>query len=1006
MAASPFFYNQSLHKGWPIVFLAALSLAGASRLVAQETPEPSAPQAASREVGTIAGRIFDAATGQPISAALILVENRIESGMSGLDGRYSIAGLPVGPQNLLINKAGYRQSRLTEIAVAAGGVTQADFPLPPLTQAAPTEASGDVIEMETFSVQASVVQGSNVALQMARRESVAAIDFMSSADMGKYSTTDVSDVISRVPGISVTDTKFAVIRGLGDRYTNTQLEGVVQPSPDPDRQAVQLDLFPTKLIDNIKAQKTFTPDQPGDSSGGSLNLEINKFPDTRSISLTVGAKVNDAAMKTDFYPTYETDGNAQLWAMGKNDRDEPTDQNAVPMFIKNGNAPIGYKLALSYGDTYKVFKTQKLGVIFGFSYDSSAKYITGTQQNRITDSANPGSFLKDNPLPTYETGFEIQQSKEEVLWGSMGGLAYQFSPDHQVSANYFVTQNGIDDTRRRTSFYRSDDAEYFFGTDYPWFEIREPNRYLVLQDLYYRERDLTVYQLKGEHNFESAGDLKANWSLNWTRTGQEEPDARTSFYYIDVEEDGRENYTVGSIGPSVRSFERGWRSVQDKQFNYSFDLAKPFTFWGEEGALAKTGFSKLEGDRIFNDFYTIWPSGLGTVDVTFDEMVAWYDQVFTKGGYPYTTPIAPANAKSGRVIQAGYLMLNLPLNKKVKISGGVRMERTELTATGNNVGFGNISLRDTLKNPFIREAMGRRTDSLTGSLVSEDALPALTLNWEMRKNMNLRLATSVTVARPSYREFGPYITVDFDTDDLVVGNNELQMSTVRNLDLRWEWFFAKSDLLAVSGFYKEIEKPIEQIKDRFGAFPKQMRTWVNNPDNAQLAGVEIEVRKGLQFISERLSDFSVGANYSYIRAEVGLLPTEARKLRAGYPLNYQGVPTKRRLFDQPEWLMNFDLSYKNRWGTEVTLAVNSTSDTLFAVAGSNSLDLYKDSFTRLDLTIGQKIAAGWKVKFAATNLTNPERRLIYDPSIASDPQIVYRSIKEGRGYSLSVSYDY
>jgi hypothetical protein len=279
---------------------------------------------------------------------------------------------------------------------------------------------------------------------------------------------------------------------------------------------------------------------------------------------------------------------------------------------------------------------------------------------------------------------------------------------------------------------------------------------------------------------------------------------------------------------------------------------------------------------------------------------------------------------------------------------------------------------------------------------------------------------------------GFYATLDPDTDDLVVGNPQLKLSDVTSYDTRIEYTWGElGDFAAVSPFYKVVDNPIESIliNNPINSAQDLWRTWFNNPNTAHIWGIEVEARKYLDFIPLRIAEFvSIGGNYTYIHAEVDR--TEAELVRddpffrttTGDVASYSGLDSSRRLFSQPEWIVNVDVSFDHPdWGTKVTLAYFAISDVLDAAGAALQsadgrsiglrLDRYIDSYGQLDLVMSQSWApsflGGGSLTFKASlkNLTDSTRGRFYDPNQTND--VVYeRRGKVGRQYKFGVTYSY
>jgi outer membrane receptor protein involved in Fe transport len=332
---------------------------------------------------------------------------------------------------------------------------------------------------------------------------------------------------------------------------------------------------------------------------------------------------------------------------------------------------------------------------------------------------------------------------------------------------------------------------------------------------------------------------------------------------------------------------------------------------------------------------------------------------------------------------------------------------------------------------FVDLTSNEALESLINGEIDEDrVLPAYGFTSRAFEGMIIRGAYSQTVARPSFREMGYYISVEPGSDDLIIGNPQMKLSDVESFDARVEYVWGElGDLGAVSGFYKTIEDPIESIIVRdpanFDGSSGLYRTFFNNPNQAKLWGIELEARKNLGFIGPEIAQyFSIGGNYTYIWATVDRTETELARSQPFFgitdePPRVETIDKSRRLFGQPEWIANVDLSFDQPdWGTKVTLSYFAISDLLDAAGSATiapsgritsiTLDRYLDSYSQLNLVMSQSWplrAVGGEVtlKGNVKNLTDSKRRVIYDQE-QTDSRIAEREFKVGLDYSISLTY--
>ena len=257
--------------------------------IIEATPEEEVTPEEVAALGRIAGQVFDKETGQPLRGVAIVVADTDFGTISDSQGRYRLSKIPVGSYTLSFIKSGFLEANITDTVVVAGEVKQLDFAMPPR----PVDMSDEVYELQDFTVSADEVVSQNVALLALRQQSIASIDALSSESLTRFAASDAAEALTKITGVSISDGKYAVIRGLNDRYNTTLLNGKRFPSPDPDRKAVPMDLFPSSMIQSVVTRKTFTADQPGESSGGSIDIITKGFPDEPFVSFSASRGQQD-----------------------------------------------------------------------------------------------------------------------------------------------------------------------------------------------------------------------------------------------------------------------------------------------------------------------------------------------------------------------------------------------------------------------------------------------------------------------------------------------------------------------------------------------------------------------------------------------------------------------------------------------------------------------------------------------------------------------------------------
>jgi len=1158
-------------------------------------------QAEQAETGTVLGQVFDADTGQPLEGATVILEPPPPQAGRAPDpvlrvtderGAYRIAGVPPGPYVVRFRKAGYRDSAMTDFEVVAGQVNRADFPLPPR----PPEAAGEILQLDEFVVEASTAEDAVVALEM-RLESDQLLNVMSEEDLSKFAASDVAEALERVAGVNIAGGEFAVIRGLDDRYNSTLYNGAVVPSPDPDKQSVQLDLFPSDIVNNLVVSKTFGPDLPSNTSGGGINVLTHEFPeghlelklkagtgwntnaDERFLRFEEGSPIGsettdrDEILESDFsgvlggrftvgerevrfkglyakeidYETaegFQEDRQPSLPAAGPGSRQR--NPNPPPLFIEipgeleeSGGLSLG-ELDLTAGRFDFTESTREEQITFygsaGFDLDPDGNHrIDGSIF--VTDKEEETVQLRDDGfLPGFDYEDAIRRQLQPLVPGPGGRIPTGNTAPFEAPFDGVVTVDSfIGGILREENVQGPANGALAFGS---FFQ----------SESFDRERELRVYQINGEHEFERLPGLRLDWVWNQAETTQEDvsrgvqgffepPQSTLDQVVEDLLSDGNldlqfplssggvdvcppDEVNCGFFGTPNITFSSN--SIEEDQDFFRLDLEYEtqvtdrmrFTFtaggWYERAERAVDASflespTNIEGRT--NQFTLPGPGSCGTgVANTFSCVTSLSDLgpvIFDpdRGGLQVGSDgllvgLRQTANQSEREIDAWHVGGKVTLWDRLDLIGGVRFEdifiesnndpfieddpetpidestrlggprtfptrflffdRIDSPAEGLPEGAdpGELSFNDQIlgidvpvdEGGVVNFATRESLESFVNGEIDESkVLPSMGFALRPAEGLSIRGAWSRTEARPSFRELGFYVTVEPGTDDLTVGNPQLQLSSVESWDTRLEYTWGEfGDLLAVSLFRKTIQDPIEQIVVRdptnaeFGSSSALFRTFFNNPNEGDLRGVEAEARKSFEFVPralrslgieapglEFLDHLSLGGNFTYIDAEVDRTDVELGRseelfgVAPGDEEEFSELEETRRLFNQPEWIANADLTFDHPdWGTKATLAFFAISDVLDAAGTTNLLpngevlsftpDRFVDDFYELRFTASQRWSPGFvpgvfTLSGSVKNLTDSERAIVFDPNQTTE-EVEERAFKIGRDWSISLTY--
>lgn len=969
------------------------------------------PTSAQQQAGSIRGVVLDKDFDVPLAAALVANVETGEKVTTTEQGNFVFAQVPPGTYTLVFSKDGYVRQVKTGVVVSAGQLTDVDVAL-----------AGEFTEMEEFVVQ-DVLQlgsGSEAALLELRQESPALMDSISSDLMSRAGASDASEGLKLVTGASVQDGKFAVIRGLPDRYVNSQMNGVRLPSADEDKRAVELDQFPAAVIDSIQVTKTFTPDQQGDASGGAVDLRLRGIPAETSLGFKAQLGYNSQAAGEDDFLSYDGGG---LSFLGNDDGDR--DIQSTPgnwdgaAGVSEEQAPIDYKASLDAGGRRELASGVVIGAFASLFYErDSSFYDDGVDDSLWVD--NPGEGLTPETIQgtpsdgDFKTAlFDVTQGKQSVQWGGLGTVGLE-TDAHKLLLTALYTHTAEDvatlaeDTRGK---------EFFF----PGYVPDDPNDpgntagrfsapYIRTETLEYTERSTATLQLHGEHILPVAGfgfgplafaAPELDWSLARSFAAMEQPDKR-QFGSLFLPESfnpalpGIEDSLWVPFKPAANftlgNFQRIFKEIEEESDQYSLDLKLPFQQWDNHDGYVKVG---LFADHVERTFDQETFSNFADIGAQFDgDFDDFWSEVFPDEDHIISESLFDVNYDGDQRISAAYGMVDMPLSATVSVMAGARFESTDIRIVNDPEQFA------TWFPPGATAPVDLEPGDADVAFSQDDVLPAVGLSFVPVESVRLNASYSETIARQTFKELSPILQQEFLGGPVFIGNPELGMSALENYDLRLDYTPGPGSLVSVSWFQKDIEDPIEYVQ-RLTNFT--FTTPENYPEG-ELSGYELELRQDLSRLGEGLHGLSVGANATFMDSEVQLPADEIAAFEA------LEVPiTSRDMTGTPEYLYNLYLTYDlDDAATQLTLFYTVQGDTLVAGAGESVGNfvpsLYAEDYGTLNFSVSRRLGRGLKLQLQAKNLTNPDIETVYRSEFI-DGDATRTSYSRGREFSLSVGWN-
>ena len=924
--------------------------------------------------GTIRGRIMDASSGEALIGANVFLTGTTTGTITDFDGNYSIENIEPGIVSVTASYVSYEPAVFEEVEVPAGEVVILNANLNLSTQS-----------ISEVVVTARKREQTEAAVLVMKKKMPSVLDGISSQQISRLGDSDAASALKRVTGVSVQGGKYVYVRGLSDRYSTTTLNGAQIPGLDPEKNTVQMDLFPSSIIENLMVHKTFSPDLPGNATGGLVNIVTKDFPERFTLQFSAGLGFNPQSNLRDDFLSYE--GGSRDWlGMDDGTRAVPEEvasltENGQLPFIYTGNDDVlgeitrGFNKNMdpvytnSFLDQSYSFTIGNRVSLFGrdLGFNMSANY---SREYQMYENGRDEEYSISTPeTPNAESLFSRSQGSENVIWSGLANVSYKLNNNHKIGVTFMRNQSGIKS------------ADLVDGV-----ELYSDQSQIIEQINGWMERSITTGQLKGKHVVPGANNATIEWMGSYTLATQDEPDLR--FFFMDYETDETTGeYTNHEVRLNKLPV-RFYREMQESNLDLKLDYSQPFAMGGRKAKIAFGGGYIEKNRGSFQDQFTLKRQGGIDFDGTAADYLREENIIYPDNWqvlyYENSLLTDDKNSYEGtETLIAGYAMADLPVTEKLRIIAGARVENNDIYVE---------NMVDTI------EYSNNVDDYDNGGFIKTDLLPSLNVVYAMTGDMNLRLGYNRTVARPVFRELAPYASYDFKAGLRKIGNPDLQKTDIDNVDLRWEWFMRPGEILSFSAFYKYFQNPIE-LRDAEEAANPEIH--YENIEDSRLYGIELELRKRLDF-AEVLKDFSFGTNLTLVRSIVKEDSTRLASARMVDP----SWPGTRAMFGQSPYVVNTYLNYHNfERGWDVNLGFNVAGEKLVLVSKAATPDVYEQPFPVLDFNISKQFRNGINIKVSADNLLNPYYAQTYTfADGATTPVGYFRQYKLGRSFSVSLTY--
>jgi TonB-dependent receptor len=817
-------------------------------------------------------------------------------------------------------------------------------------------------------------RNSETAIMLEMKEAKQVVSAISAEQMSKGTDGNAAQAIQRVPGITIVDGKFVMIRGLSERYNNVLVNGSIAPSTEIDKRTFSFDLVPTGLLDKMVIYKTGSSEKPGDFAGGVIGLStVESMADFTKLDVNFGYRTG-----TSFNDYFQSEGSdTDFIGVDNSFRQLPSSFPTTSQLTNSAaTSQLRVDAAHSLPNNFDTNKTDAfLDNSFGFSLGRKIKLGSNNLYtvNALNYSTNyqsyERSFRRYNFLNAGETRptdwfvFNDNTYQQEVRVTALSNWMFKTAESKFTFKNLF-NQIGENETTIRE------------GINYNQQANNKLKNYLYG----YKSRSIYMGQLNGDHKLN--GTHHIDWVIGYNYIEENEPDLRRFRTFQDVNTPDA-NYTFQDPSSSNLFSGRYYGNLREfsanNGMNYTYKINRDTNEEEFAPIKIKVGYLADYKFRIFKSRYVSYILKDYLTAARKDELrnlplssIFSNENINNQNGWVLEEGTKPDDSyKADNTLIAGYINSEIPLGK-FDINVGVRIE--------NN-------------NQQLRAFSNGNPVSVDNPVTS--VLPSLNIGYNFNQKSLLRLAYSRTVNRPEFREIAPFLFYDFEYEVLKFGNENLEVATIDNIDFRYEWYPNKGETISLGGFYKKFNNPIEQIIQRTAEDPSFN---FKNAKSAVNYGVELELKKSLKDITELpvLNKLSFNLNASYIFSEVDLGDAA------------QSQEKKRALQGQSPYIINAAIGYEDEKGLGINLIYNRFGNRIFSVGDDAFNTYYEIERDQLDATVSKKFNK-LKVKLGFQNIINAPFKLMEDSNrdnkIDSKNDNTISSFRRGVLFSLGLSYN-
>ncbi|MEW6996750.1 TonB-dependent receptor [Colwelliaceae bacterium BS250] len=857
------------------------------------------------------------------------------------------------------------------------------------------EAEQEASAIEEVIVTASRLKGTASAVLEERRNQAFVADILGAEQIARTGDSDAASALKRVTGLTLVDGKFIYVRGLGERYSSTQLNGASVPSPDPTRTVIPLDLFPSSIIESLSVQKSYSASMPAHFGGGNVDIRLKSIPSDFTLQLggNLGGNLDNfgegysySGGDDDWYGIDDGTREApeslkQVWNNYDSLIDLPqADNRQIAADLNRDydpsredvNPDVGLDFTL--GDKFES-GDWTYGYLTALSYDNEYHFSEEFEGQDFTKQAD-GSF-------TMLRGFDqIESTEHSVKYSGMFNFGVEYDKNHKLDFSSIILHDTVDEIKVKLG--NSNNVTISDG-----LRIRD-------NQVNYEERELIANQLRGTHNFPQLLNIGVDWKYSDARSNRYAPgNVSTRFIIADENNDGEfDLINESSLRKATTASRYTFQDLNDDVENWGFNVQLPVTL-GRHELEFKVGSDFVEKSRdAFSrriDVNTIAFDNLdltGSVinDILTDDIILNHPLVGNEQ-IIRDTSVDGDDYFSAQMIDAWYGEVDWFYNNKWRVTAGIRWEDFRQVVAPLKPSTGEFDLPD---EPTV--------DDLDALIFKEEEYyPAVAMTYVMDDEMQLRASYSETVIRPDIREVAPATYLDPLTGQPIGGTPGLRSTQIDNYDLRWEWFVNTGENLSIGLFYKDMDSPIESVQSPSQDGPALIR--IANAETGEVYGIEAEFLKDFTFLGGIGNDLFLSGNLTLSDSEIDI---DTQKVVEQTGVSAAITNATRRMTGHSEYVVNLNLGYDAPNGNHsATLAYNVFGERIIFPGIEGEDDKLEQPFHSVDFIYTYYPTYSSTLKFKVNNILDESAEIEFENS-----GTLYRSQTKGIGFDVSLKWDF